>query len=104
MSMPSCEVRAAAKRWIANRCEDPQLRATASGLAVLANLQGGKELKKPLSAIDLAPELMSPAMRARKIRERERWKSLEAAAKRGEINPDKLEGGPVLVTASMIGG
>lgn len=104
MSMPSCEVRAAARRWHANRSGDPQLRATASGLAVLANLSGGKELKKPISAIDLSPHLMPPEARARKIEERERWKALEAAAARGEINPDKIEGGPVLVTASMIGG
>ena len=104
MSMPSCEVRAAVRRWWANRASDPLLRAVAAGLATLCNLQGGKELKKPITGIDLAPSLMSPEERLRRLSERERITELERKAKAGEINPDTIKGGPVLLTGSMIGG
>ena len=102
--MPSCEVRTAARRWRANRASDPLLAATASGLAIIANLGGAKELKRPITPLDLAPSLLAPEERAARLAEINRIKELERAARAGEINPDKIEGGPVLLTGSMIGG
>lgn len=94
----------AARRWHQNRTAEPLLRATAAGLSTLCNLQGGKQLKQPISPLDLAPALLSPAERAARLARIQRVQMLEREAKAGRINPDKIEDGPVLLTASMIGG
>ena len=77
------------------------LRAIACGMAALYNVQ--VEKKDRIKPTDLGPSLLSPAMRAEMARKAEETKELERKARTGEINPDAMKGGPVLLTGSMIG-
>ena len=100
--MPSCQARAAARRLpeIHTRGYD-LLQAVACGLAAIYNVQ--VEKKDRIKPTDLGPALISPSMRAEMERKAEETRELERKARAGEINPDLIKGGPVLLTGSMIG-
>ena len=101
--MPSCRARAAARRLPEIRVRTYDLlQAVACGLAAIYNVH--VEKKDRIKPTDLGPALLSPSTRAEMAREAERIKELERKARAGEINPDLIEGGPVLLTGSMIGG